>query len=577
MLPDFSQILKRLFSRSNRTNGTAQGRRSVRLQLEQLEDRSVPTANASGIITGMVLINSDSTTDSLHSTLSGVDVSLTGTTDQGSSVSATATTDAAGAFTFGNVLPGTYQLAANPVENYLMTGSGGSATVTVSAGETVTQNVGYEGGLDPNSISMRQFLTSTTSNNYVSNPAGDGQARLNERENNTPTIASTLGAVTVAVNSNSTVINLGAYFSDPDVTDSRVTFNIINGGVASSIKVTLLDTVAPQTVANFFDYVNSGAYDNIFFTRLVSNFVLQGGGAQLNADGTVITAVPTNPAVPNEFGVSNDANTLAMALSAGDINSGTNQFFFNLADNSSSLDPQRFAVFGRVDDIESIINLATLGLTSTQNMSARPVAATMPAVGLSNVPLTGYTGANFPTDATLDNYMRIDSIAIDRRDEFLTYSVTSSNPSLVSAILQNRTLTLDYMDNQFGSATITVTATDRFGATVVQTFNVTVQPGEPDVTAVAIAPDNASNVSTLTATPTATDPQALPITFAYQWLQNGTEIPGATAATLNLTTRTVNTGDTFAVEVTPSNSVLTGDPFVSAVVTIATVNPITLV
>ena len=51
MLPDFPQFLKRLFSKSNRINGTAKGRRPVRLQLEQLEDRSVPAADASGIIT----------------------------------------------------------------------------------------------------------------------------------------------------------------------------------------------------------------------------------------------------------------------------------------------------------------------------------------------------------------------------------------------------------------------------------------------------------------------------------------------------------------------------------------------
>ena len=83
--------------------------------------------------------------------------------------------------------------------------------------------------------------------------------------------------------------------------------------------------------------MKAGDYNNAIFSRLVSGFVLQGGGVALNAAGDGLNAVPQNPAVLNEFSASNVADTLAMALSSGNVNSATNQFFFNLVDNASSL------------------------------------------------------------------------------------------------------------------------------------------------------------------------------------------------------------------------------------------------
>ncbi len=44
------------------------------------------------------------------------------------------------------------------------------------------------------------------------------------------------------------------------------------------IDIELFDTVAPQTVANFMNYVNDGDYDGTFIHRSVPGFVVQGGG-----------------------------------------------------------------------------------------------------------------------------------------------------------------------------------------------------------------------------------------------------------------------------------------------------------
>lgn len=114
------------------------------------------------------------------------------------------------------------------------------------------------------------------------------------------------------------------------------------------IEIELLEQAAPQTVANFLNYVEDGDYVNTFFNRSVSNFVIQGGGFTFSNGQT--EPVPADPPVVNEFNLSNIRGTLAMAKLGGDPNSATSEWFINLADNSANLDGQNggFTVFARV-------------------------------------------------------------------------------------------------------------------------------------------------------------------------------------------------------------------------------------
>ena len=72
-----------------------------------------------------------------------------------------------------------------------------------------------------------------------------------------------------------------------------------------NISVQLYPDIATKTVTNFLNYVNAGAYTNSLIHRSVSNFVIQGGGFQVQGSGPVtsssVSAVPTNPPVVNEF------------------------------------------------------------------------------------------------------------------------------------------------------------------------------------------------------------------------------------------------------------------------------------
>ena len=45
-----------------------------------------------------------------------------------------------------------------------------------------------------------------------------------------------------------------------------------------TITLELDDNKAPETVANFVEYANSGHYDQTIFHRVIDGFMIQGGG-----------------------------------------------------------------------------------------------------------------------------------------------------------------------------------------------------------------------------------------------------------------------------------------------------------
>lgn len=140
--------------------------------------------------------------------------------------------------------------------------------------------------------------------------------------------------------------------------------------IAGNIDVQLYLQDTPLTVQNFFDYMNSGVWDDTFFHRLVSNFVIQGGGFEAN---TSFSRIPTNPPVQNEPGISNVRGTIAMAKLGNDPNSATNQWFFNLGDNSANLDNQNggFTVFGEITDSTGLGVLDDLASFETVDATAQ--------------------------------------------------------------------------------------------------------------------------------------------------------------------------------------------------------------
>jgi cyclophilin family peptidyl-prolyl cis-trans isomerase len=120
-------------------------------------------------------------------------------------------------------------------------------------------------------------------------------------------------------------------------------------------------------VDNFLHYVNENSYLGSWINRAAkggdgSDFVLQMGSLFSNTKRPSLTNESIRPvatlapvaSVPvSQTGLSNTVGTVALALQAGNPDSGTSSFFINLADNSF-LDDQGFTVFATVSDLTTI-------------------------------------------------------------------------------------------------------------------------------------------------------------------------------------------------------------------------------
>jgi peptidyl-prolyl cis-trans isomerase B (cyclophilin B) len=158
--------------------------------------------------------------------------------------------------------------------------------------------------------------------------------------------------------------------------DKKMT-NVIIETSLGNIEVELNAEKAPISVANFLKYVDSKFYDGLIFHRVISGFMIQGGGMDENMkekkNGEQIKNEATN-------GLKNDRGTIAMARTSV-VDSATSQFFINTVDNGflnhSAPTPQGYgyAVFGKV----------TSGMDVVDKIRAVPTGTSM---GMADVPKT---------------------------------------------------------------------------------------------------------------------------------------------------------------------------------------------
>jgi peptidyl-prolyl cis-trans isomerase B (cyclophilin B) len=124
------------------------------------------------------------------------------------------------------------------------------------------------------------------------------------------------------------------------------------------ISIELDEQAAPETAANFLQYVKDGHYDNTIFHRVIDGFMIQGGGFEPG-----MQQKPTRAPVKNEADnkLKNAAYTVAMARTS-DPHSATAQFFINVADNAflnfSAPTSQGwgYCVFGRVTEGTDVVD-----------------------------------------------------------------------------------------------------------------------------------------------------------------------------------------------------------------------------
>ncbi len=139
---------------------------------------------------------------------------------------------------------------------------------------------------------------------------------------------------------------------------------------------------APNTVQNFVTYVNDGFYDGTIFHRVISNFMIQGGGFEPG-----MQQKPTKAPIDNEAanGLKNEKYSVAMART-NDPHSATAQFFINTVDNdflnftAPNTQGWGYAVFGKVvegtDTIDKIKDVRTGNRGFHQNVPMEDVIIT---------------------------------------------------------------------------------------------------------------------------------------------------------------------------------------------------------
>lgn len=136
---------------------------------------------------------------------------------------------------------------------------------------------------------------------------------------------------------------------------------------------------APETAKNFEQYVKEGFYNGLIFHRVISNFMIQGGGFEPGMKQRKTRAPIKNEA---KNGLSNKTGTIAMARTM-DPHSASAQFFINVKDNTfldhtaETMEGWGYAVFGKVvegmDVVDAIKKVRTTSRSGHQDVPADDV------------------------------------------------------------------------------------------------------------------------------------------------------------------------------------------------------------
>lgn len=162
---------------------------------------------------------------------------------------------------------------------------------------------------------------------------------------------------------------------DPHSKDNPV---VVMDTSMGKIKIELYQKHAPETVKNFLRYAKEKHYDGTIFHRVISNFMIQGGG--MTPD---MKEKKTHAPIKNESanGLSNKRGTIAMARTP-DPHSASAQFFINVKDNTfldkkNAQDGWGYCVFGKViegmDVVDKIRMVRTRTVGIHQDVPAEPV------------------------------------------------------------------------------------------------------------------------------------------------------------------------------------------------------------
>jgi cyclophilin family peptidyl-prolyl cis-trans isomerase len=113
-----------------------------------------------------------------------------------------------------------------------------------------------------------------------------------------------------------------------------------------SIEIEMMPEVAPESVRNFLNLAATGALDTTTFSRVVKNFVIQGGNLATSEKWSVELSKRAARKLPDEPGLVKHVRGIVSMARTDEPNSASTHFFI-LVGAGSHLDA-KFAAFGRV-------------------------------------------------------------------------------------------------------------------------------------------------------------------------------------------------------------------------------------
>ncbi len=350
-----------------------------------------------------------------------------------------------------------------------------------------------------------------------------------------PTATGSISTQTLSLGGAGASLDLRNVFTVPGVNGQLVQFDTVFG----KFNVEMRADAAPQNVANFLNYVQSGAYANSVFHRAVAfdaggKSIVQGGGYRAPITNGTIPQIPHNAPAPLEYNLPNERGTIAAARTS-DINSATSEFYFNTRDNSTALDQSNgggYTVFGRV--------IGT-GMTVVDSIAA--LQTWNAGAPFDNIPLRNFNGSSQIVDAnlvTMNSVTTIPLYSTGTGAAAITFSADSSDSTVAKASVIGSLLTVTPLS--LGSATITATATDTNGNKATTSFAVTVVGGPQFTTQPISQSVNVGGTIILTAS---TGGSA-----TYQWQRNGIPLTNATGSSLTLSNVQVANAGAYTVVAT---------------------------
>ncbi|MBA3430786.1 MAG: putative Ig domain-containing protein, partial [Actinobacteria bacterium] len=257
-----------------------------------------------------------------------------------------------------------------------------------------------------------------------------------------------------------------------------------------------------------------------------------------------------------------EPSTVSFSMSGADLFMGLAIFEYRGLHNVQSEVLDR-TVFGSASSVSSV----STGTTQPTNVADELLVASM---SLNSTRIFSNAWANSFERQTVDRRQSVAHRVVSATGQFQTQESWDSAAGAATGTL----VTFKRASGPSGNPN-PGSATDSFTWSISPPGGGGANNQAPVVNSVGITPESPRTNDSLTAQVDASDPDGDPLTLAYQWIKNGTDIAGATGAMLDLSVAGYGgKGDILSVRATARDASTTSAPVTSAGVTVVNSLPV---